>query len=127
MNYDAERAIYEEAHAAGMAAGEACTPTPVVFGQAIGLSNEMDTTKPMYLENEGVCGFAWVNVKPGNCRMANFLKQNKLGRPDSYYKGVSVWARGFNQSLERKEAYAEAFAKVLRDAGIKAYAGSRMD
>jgi hypothetical protein len=29
--------------------------------------------------------------------------------------------------MEKKEAYASAFADVLRDEGIKAYAQSRMD
>lgn len=33
----------------------------------------------------------------------------------------------FNQSMEKKEKFARAFAKVLTDADVKAYAQSRMD
>jgi hypothetical protein len=35
--------------------------------------------------------------------------------------------RDFNQSLQKKEAYAYAFAKVLNQAGINAHVESRMD
>ena len=35
--------------------------------------------------------------------------------------------REFNQSLTRKEAYCEAFARVLGESGLRAYVDSRMD
>jgi hypothetical protein len=38
-----------------------------------------------------------------------------------------MWVFDYNQSMELKEAYAHAYAKVLRDAGFNAYANSRMD
>jgi hypothetical protein len=40
---------------------------------------------------------------------------------------VSIWIRRFGQSLQRKEACAYAAAEVLREGGINAHAGSRMD
>lgn len=89
-----------------------------------------DNSQEIYSEivNDGVCGFAWVNIKPGNCRFANWLKKNDLGRIDSYYGGVTIWVDEFNQSLERKEAYARAFADVILESGIeKCYIGSKMD
>ncbi len=78
--------------------------------------------EPMY------CGFAWVNVTPGNSAIARVLKSD-FGARKSYRKGVDVWNPGgsVSQSMSLKEAGAEAFAKVLRDAGFSAYAESRAD
>ena len=74
------------------------------------------------------CGFAWVNITPGNCQMANYLKKNGHARK-SYDRGVDVWNPGGSctQSMDIKEAGAGAFAEVLRKHGIKAYARSRAD
>ena len=33
----------------------------------------------------------------------------------------------YGQSLEKKEAFANAYAEVLSDAGVRAYVDSRMD
>ena len=119
--------LYDKARKAGLAAANACVPTPMVVGQAKGLfSNEIvPGTEEVVMD--GPCGFAWINVKPGNSKFANWLKKNELARRDSYYGGVTIWVREFRQSMQLKEAYAYAFAKVLREAGIKAYASSRMD
>jgi hypothetical protein len=76
---------------------------------------------------EGVCGFAWVNVKPGNSAFARYLKETNVARKDSYYGGVTVWVSHFNQSYERKMAYARAFAGVLQQHGINAHAMGRLD
>ncbi len=74
------------------------------------------------------CGFAWVDVRPGNSRIANYLKKNH-GARKSYKGGITVWAPGggFSQSMDVNEQGAYAFAKVLRDAGFNAYADSRAD
>ena len=75
---------------------------------------------------DGVCGFAWVVVKPGNSAFAKWLV--KSGHASKHYAGgVCVWIRDYNQSMEKKEAHAHAMAKVFSDAGIKAYSYSRMD
>lgn len=122
------RSLYAEAHAAGMAAGAAAKPAAMVVGHAASVfGNDIDYSKPTYVVPDGPCGFAWVNVKPGNSRFANWLKKNGLGRRDSYYGGVSVWVREFGQSMTRKEEYAYAFAKTLRAEGVEAWANSRMD
>ena len=65
-------------------------------------------------------------MSPGNCSFANWLKKNKLAHKH-YYGGVAIWVGQFNQSMQKKEEYAHAFASVLVDAGINAYVGSRMD
>jgi hypothetical protein len=75
---------------------------------------------------DGVCGFASVIVRPGNSSFANWLRKQGKGYK-SYYGGWEYSVHAFNQSLERKEAYARSFAAVLSEAGIKAYVSSRMD
>lgn len=105
-------ALAREAHAAGDAAAVAATP------------------RPMHVEGfatveDGVCGFAWVNVK-GNTAFGRFAA--RVGwRKDSYYGGRTLWVRAYGQSYTRKLAYATAYAKVLNDAGVPATAMGRMD
>lgn len=74
------------------------------------------------------CGFAWVNGKPGNSKLAKHLKA-KYGAHKSYYGGIDVWNPGgsMTQSMDIKEAGASAFAKVLREHGFHAYMSSRAD
>lgn len=121
--------LYAKARAAGYAAAQACVPTPMVVRQHL---NPLDDNSPIVRQYEpvmgGVCGFAWVIVKPGNCTFANWLKKKGYGRKDSYYGGVCVNVSEFGQSMEKKMAYAGAFAKVIADAGFdKVYAMDRMD
>ena len=120
--------VYADAHAKGIAAGNGCTPTPMVVGTpTTPLGNDIDYSKDTHYVSDGVCGFAWVNIKPARGKFVKYLKDNNIGRKDSYYGGYTVWVRGFGQSLARKESYARAFADVLTTNGIKAYAMSRMD
>ena len=76
---------------------------------------------------DGVCGFAWVAVRPRNSAFAKWLVANDKGRSSEYDRAILVWVREFGQSLERKSRYAGAFANVLSAEGIKARAGSRID
>ena len=112
----------------GMAAGNGCTPTPMVVGQpTTPLGNDIDYSKETYYVSDGVCGFAWINIKPARGKFVKYLKDNDIGRKDSYYGGYTIWVSGFGQSLDRKSAYARAFAEVLNENGLTAYAMSRMD
>lgn len=120
------RELFSRAKAAGLAAGEAAKPRAIVIGEADGLSDRFKPGAKLYHEPEGVCGFAWVNVKPGNSSFARWLVKNDYAMK-SYYGGVDIWVREFNQSMERKEAAAAAMARVLSEAGIRAYSMSRMD
>ena len=119
-------AIYSEAHYKGNAAVQMTTVTPMVVQQRENPLNDDSRVIRQYVVNDGVCGFASVTVKPANCKFAKYLIANGLGRK-SFNGGVSMSIRDFNQSLQKKEAYAHAFASVLNDYGIKAYAESRMD
>ena len=73
-----------------------------------------------------VCGFAGVVIKPARGKFVSFLKSKDLGWKH-YYGGFYMTCREFGQSLARKEAYCEAFAKVLGEAGMRCYVDSRMD
>ena len=112
-------ALVDSAIKAGRAAAEAIEPMPMVVTDA--------SRGKSYFVSEGPCGFAWINVKPANCAVAKYLKAHYRASRDSYNGGITYWVHDYGQSMARKEAFAYAMAKVLRDAGIRAYAGSRMD
>jgi hypothetical protein len=119
--------IYDEAHAAGMSAGEAAVPAPMIVGSpSTPFGNDVDPSKRMYYVADGVCGFAWVHLPKANTAFAKFCRDNRLGHK-AYKAGWDIWVGGFGQSMQRKEAYAGAFARVLKDHGIEAYMQSRMD
>ena len=120
--------LWARAKRAGLAAGNAITPRPMVVGTpTTPFGNDIDMTKPQYYISEGLCGFAWVNVKPGNSRFANWLKRHGHARSDSYYGGVTIWISEHGQSYERKVKHAGVLAAVLREGGIEAHAADRLD
>ena len=119
--------LHKKAHEAGKKAADNHKPTPMVVGHpAHPLGNDVDPNQPTYHVPEGVCGFAWVVVKPGNCPFANWLKKNEIARPH-YQGGVAIWVREYGQSYERKLIYAQAYAKVIQEEGINARADGRLD
>jgi hypothetical protein len=130
MNKREAEALYKRAHEAGIAAFHAAKPTPMIVGEAKSLfSNEIDYTKKTYYEADGVCGFAWIKVRPARGAFVAYCKANKIGYSSSY-GGYQVSPKGeaaMSQSYARKMAYAGAFAKVLNDAGLDAYADGRLD
>ena len=76
------------------------------------------------------CGFAWVNVYDvrSNSKVGKVLAQ--AGFKKAYGGGLQLWnpSGSWTQCITAKEVGAQAYAEVLRSAGIeKAYAGSRMD
>lgn len=126
--------IIEKATAAGKAAVEKLEVVPMIVGQETSLfSNKIDYSKPTYYVADGVCGFAWVDVYPANKGNTKAGKEERkllerFGfRKNDYQKTHQLWVSAYNQSMQKKEAYARAFAAVLRENGFKAYAGSRLD
>lgn len=113
------QAIHQQAHEAGHKAAMAHNPRPMV------IRDEMSghTYEPIL---DGVCGFAWVVIRPGNSPYANFLKRHNLG-DRGYGGGVHIWVSDYNQSMEKKEAYAQAYAATVCANGIQASWSSRMD
>lgn len=124
---EAFRAIWDAADKAGKAAAAAKVPVPMFVGTPTHpLGNDIDPTQPIYHVPDGVCGFAWVKWK-GNTSWGRWTAKEGLARK-SYEGGLSYWISDYGQSMERKEAYAYAFAAVLQENGIAdAYAASRMD
>lgn len=127
--------VFRDAHIAGCGAAENCVPEPMIVVQH---ENPFDSssaiTKVYEPVLDGVCGFAWVNIKPGNSAFANWLKKNAeagtihLRIHKSYYGGIDLWISDYGQSYERKRAYANAFAKVIVDElGVKARSMGRLD
>jgi len=119
-------ALYDAAHAAGNAAVESTIVRPMIVHWHGDLMADAGEIKKTYVVEDGVCGFASVIVKPANSAFAKYLALQH-GARKHYYGGISLSINDFNQSLQKKEAYAKAFAGVLVDAGINAHYESRMD
>lgn len=119
------QALIETAFQAGRQAGADVAPNPMLVAHC-DINGKLDTTKPIHRVDDGACGFAWVKIRPATTAFAKWLKANNIARP-SYNGGIDIWISEFGQSVDRKTAMATAVAKVLREAGIDAYADSRLD
>jgi hypothetical protein len=69
-----------------------------------------------YRVEGGVCGFARVEVRPRNTAWAKWLLGAGWCSSD-YFKCVTLNISHFGQSMQRKEAYAAAFARHLTACG----------
>lgn len=110
-------ALARSAYDAGIKAGRECRPIAMIVCDSTG--------RPVECVDDGACGFAWINFA-GNTAWGRWAKKAGIARPD-YPTGLCVWVSEFGQSVDRKAAFAGAYAQVLRDAGIDCYAGSRLD
>lgn len=131
--------IITKAEAAGLAACRACVPVPMV----VSTDPMFSAAKPKFdYVTEGPCGFAWIKFYAKSAVNKEFLKEIKKAgycevpgdrRPSTsafskaYGGGYDRWVFDGGQSIARKEAYAEAYAKVLQSYGIECDAQSRMD
>ena len=126
--------IYSEAYDAGSRAALACTPVPMVVVEHSNMLDDSSPIKKIYEPvMDGVCGFAWINIRPASkqglrdCAFVKWLRARKIGSYDDYSKCWSIRISDYNQSMTRKDAHAHAMAEVLYAHGIDAYACSRMD
>ena len=87
---------------------------------------ENTQTGEQWFVEDGACGFAWVSIHPATSSFARWLKKQGIGSK-GYDSGLKIWIHDYNQSVQKKETYAWAYAEVLRDSGYKAYSGSRLD
>lgn len=123
------QAALEKAEEAGRAAAAARVPVPMLVVER---ENPLDDSSPVKRAYApvmgGVCGFAWVSMKPANKPFANWLKKQRRVRP-AYYGGLELSVSGYGQSMEKKEAYAYAMAESLQKSfpEMSFYANSRMD
>ena len=73
--------LVNAAHKAGMEAGTEASPRAMVVGTpTTPLGNNIDRSKPTYYVADGVCGMAWVEVRPRNCKFARWLVEVGLGK-----------------------------------------------
>ncbi|VVB52876.1 Uncharacterised protein [uncultured archaeon] len=122
------RIIMQMADLKGREAAQACTPVPMVVGSpSTPFGNDIDYSKKTYFVEGGVCGFAWVSIRPATSSVARFAKKELGWRYNDYDRAMQKWVSDYGQSMQLKEAYADAFAAELRAHGIPASAGSRMD
>jgi hypothetical protein len=128
-NSDAQfEQLYRKAWSAGVEAANAKVPRPMIVGTPKELGgSEIDYSQETFYMSSGVCGFAWVKIRPANGAFAKWLKKTQKVRGISYTGGYDIWISDYNQSYERKQAHANAMAKVLSEAGINAYADGRLD
>jgi len=119
--YERFRKIAVAADCAGRAAAEAKVPEPMTVVGQIGADAGREYHVPA-----GVCGFAWVTIVPGTCSFAHYAKKH-LGAQKPYRGGMQIWVSAYGQSYERKRAYAQAYAAVLKGEGIDCYSGGRLD
>jgi hypothetical protein len=118
--------LFNLAKEAGDSALAACVPVPMVVCEHANPLDDSSALVKAWNVPSGVCGFAWVVVRPGNCSFALWLKKHK-GAARGYHGGMQLWTHAGGQSIEKKEAYARAFADVVRASGIDAYLDSRED
>lgn len=106
--------LYGYASGAGERAAKNCIPTPMyIYGY----------DEPIM---DGAAGFAWVVIHDARKRFPRWLKKQQIGHL-RYNGGWAVHAKGCGQSYGRAKAYANAFAKVLRQNGIHCTVESRLD
>jgi hypothetical protein len=133
--FETFKELVVQADAAGRAAVAKLKVVPMIVGEAKGLfSNEIDYTKPVEYVSDGVCGFAWIYIYPehkGNTKLGKqerkTLEDFGFEKDDCNPQKYILWVHDFNQSLQKKTAYANAFADVLYAHGIRAGGQSRID
>ena len=111
--------LWKRAYTAGIESGHAYNPRAMIV-------RESGENGRQWLCPEGLCGFAWITIRPANCSFARYLKANNIGRK-AYNGGWQIWISEFNQSMERKSVCASTIAQILNNAGINAYPGFRAD
>lgn len=127
------KALCEAGDVAGREAVANTRVTPMIVGQETYFGSGKLIPETMEYVESGVCGFAWVSVTPAHKGTTRIGKQERAAleangfSKDVYGKRYMRSISDYNQSMQKKEAHARAFAKVLSDAGIYAYAQSRID
>lgn len=114
------KSIFANATAAGKLAADGCQLMPLAF-------RDMNAGHVFTIPD--ACGFAWVTIRDARSRAAKYAIKVLGAKTGNYGSGpgATLWISDYDQSYSRKSAYARAFAETLRNAGIVAYAGDRLD
>jgi len=114
--------IYVEACAAAEAAAKACTPTPMIVGEAKAIfgpgSDEIDYSKKTYYVASGICGNASVRIKPARGAFVTMAKKRGVGSANYYGGGYSIYAWEFAASIRGSQSYEIACAAAKAAAGV---------
>ena len=129
------KVLYENAVKAGEEAMAACTPTPMIVVDGGPDTGGIIEGGKKYFVPSGVCGFAWLHFKATTKANRDFLAGLKKAgliadgtwHKDTYRGGYGYHIFQGGQSIQRKEVFGGAMAKVLRDAGIDINMFSRLD
>jgi hypothetical protein len=100
-----------------------------IHEKAVEAAKQAAKAKHQVIGDRDACGFAWVKVPNvrSNSRLGNAMK--KAGLYKDYTGALALWnpSKYPTQSISVLEAGANAYAKVLSEHGINAYAQSRLD
>ena len=129
-----EEEVWKEATEAAIAAHDACVPTPMIVGQALGLFGSEIVPGTEEFVADGVCGFSWIRIKPARGPLVKWLKREGKG-DRGVYGGWTLSPSDFDrylgrtQSMLRKEAAVRAACKVLKTyyPGSKIWVETRLD
>lgn len=142
------RSLLDRAAEAGRRAAAEAVPTPMVVVEADLLTGRPRPGGRSWGAPEGPCGFAWVTIRPATSALARYIRRHEMAPEDRLYPdpawharcdsqggswhrssggGYEFWVWSGGQSVARKEAYAQAYARVLTEAGWPATYGSRLD
>ena len=67
------------------------------------INADIDYNKETYYVADGMCGFAWINIKPARGKFVKFLKDNNIGRKDSFFSRVLL-----SDMLEKAKFFSES-------------------
>ena len=109
------QALYDAANRAGQVAAQNVVPVPIVVGDIEPLGGLLSSPQEYDVISEGLCGGAFVCLDAGQ-PFASWLYARKIGMKSKNM--IEVYAQSEGQSVGRAEAYAKAFAAVLRLHGI---------
>lgn len=107
--------LYDTASRAGKVAAQNIAPVPIFVGDVETLGSFPSSPQGYDVISEGLCGGAFVCINAEQ-PFANWLYSQKLGMKNK--NEIEVSAQSGGQSVMRAEAYAKAFAAVLRLHGI---------
>ena len=117
--------LYRQANEAGIAAADEEELPEIKLIDIDFLGNPKPVQHGFTMQ--GMCGFAVVHF-PNTTKFAKWMVLEGIAGKDSYHGGLRMNVFQFNQSIDKKEAYAYAFTNVLLENGIKkVWVESRLD
>lgn len=102
---------FDMAMAAGAKAAREIVPEAMHISGA-----DADGVRRCWAVPEGVCGYAYITVRPANSSFGRWLVKEGHARK-AYGGGLTISISDYNQSMARKAAHAKAAAEFLTAQG----------